>query len=178
MGTISSRLGGLVSNLCSSVNWRSVTWFSSMYFVFLLYCCLVLHLFLFNTSFIICGKLGLPSYSFLAVCAVFCVSRQWCGCQYVGLFMCAHLLMHVIAYGGCKNWTWGDKFFATLWSWTCISIVSGFSFWHPQLGHLSYICLLPSLFILTLPTGPAELRFSPSLPLISQRHLSACMMWI
>ena len=106
-------------------------------------------------------------YPFLAVCAAFCVSRQWCGCQCVELLMWAQMLMYVIAYGGCKNSTWGDKFFATLWSWTCISIVSGFSFWHPQLGHLSYISLLPSLFILTLSAGPSELRFSPSLPLHS-----------
>ena len=41
--------------------------------------------------------------SFLPVLAVFCMSRQWCGCQGLGFLMCTQVLMHVIAQGGCVN---------------------------------------------------------------------------
>ena len=39
----------------------------------------------------------------ISVCSIFCVFKQWYGCQCVGFLTCAQMLMHVIAHGGLKS---------------------------------------------------------------------------
>ena len=59
------------------------------------------------------------------------VSKQWYGCQCLGFLTCAQMLMHVIARGGCTDSVKESALKITSRrkrTWTCISIVPGFSF--------------------------------------------------